>query len=61
MGEEGLEKVSESQGKATVSDQLAQKLAQFPICTLWEALGDEGQALLFSAAVAIIEAGEAKV
>jgi hypothetical protein len=56
VAEAGLENQLKTRGKVAVSDQLAQKLAQFEIGKLWEALGDSGRATVFAVAAEMFEA-----
>lgn len=55
MGNTGFENVSKTRGKVAVADQLAQKLAQFDLGSLWEALGDHDRATLFAVAAGMVE------
>ncbi len=55
MGDEGLENLLKTRGKTDLSDTVAQKLAQFKVGLLWEALSDLDRATLFAVAAGMIE------
>ena len=51
----GLDKANKSQGKAAALSELAHKLAQFDIGSLWRTLGDSERRNLFAYAVKQLE------